>query len=114
MPITQTSKPMLDATSTPDDKHQQGSSPHIPLNRPSSPFSPFTENEDILLASTEFTDESKAMATLVATLLHQDEPNHIKLEIIKEALQTGQYQIHADHIAHQLLEFAPAFEESVV
>ena len=53
----------------------------------------------------EFSDEAKTIATLIASLLHHDEPNHIKVAIIKEALQTGQYSINAESIAHKLLEF---------
>ncbi len=36
---------------------------------------------------------------------------HMKIQLIKEELSTGRYQINSNHIADKLLEFAPVLEE---
>ncbi|MDP3705888.1 MAG: flagellar biosynthesis anti-sigma factor FlgM [Legionellaceae bacterium] len=59
----------------------------------------------------DFTDRSKQMATLMASILHESEPNHVKIQIIQEEIESGRYQINAQHIASKLLEFAPIQEE---
>ncbi len=35
----------------------------------------------------------------------------MKIQMIKEELSTGRYQINSHHIADKLLEFAPVLEE---
>lgn len=60
--------------------------------------------------SLTFTDESKDIAMLVASIIHQPETNNLKVDMIKEALQTKQYHVHAEQIANKLLEFVAVHE----
>ncbi len=58
------------------------------------------------------TDESKDIAMLIASIIHQPEPNNLKVDIIKEAIQTGQYHMHAEQIANKMLEFVSAYDKN--
>ena len=59
----------------------------------------------------DFTDTSKQIATLMASILHESEPNHVKIQITKEEIAAGRYPINASHIASKLLEFAPIHDD---
>lgn len=70
-------------------------------------------NQSELIDHLDFTDASKQIATLMASILHESVPNHVKIQIIKEEIKAGRYQINTNHIANKLLEFAPVCEEAV-
>lgn len=51
------------------------------------------------------------MIKLHAMIFDAPESEHAKIQLIKEALSTGTYQVNSHHIADKLLEFAPIAEE---
>lgn len=59
----------------------------------------------MLEKSLSLTNEPKDIAMLIASIVHQSEPSPIKVDLIKEAIQTNQYQLHLDLIAEKMLEF---------
>lgn len=61
----------------------------------------------------EFTEQAKQIATLMASILHEAEPNNVKIQIIKEELNAGRYQINNQQIVKKLLEYAPVHEENL-
>ncbi len=64
-------------------------------------------------ASTDFAAnlELGEMAKLKAIIFNTPEAEHAKLQLIKEELLTGRYQINSCHIASKLVEFAPVIED---
>jgi len=61
----------------------------------------------------EFTDSSKQIATLIASILHETVPSDVRLQIIKEELDTGRYTINSAHIASKLLEFSSVHDDDM-
>lgn len=65
------------------------------------------------LKQLDFSDIEKQVSSLKASLFDQsDETHQLKLQLIKEALATHQYDINATTIATRLLEASPVIEVS--
>ncbi|MDP3560833.1 MAG: flagellar biosynthesis anti-sigma factor FlgM [Legionellaceae bacterium] len=63
--------------------------------------------------SHDFSEEYKQLTTLIASILHENEPNNVKIQIIKEEIEAGRYQINNQHIANKLMEYVPVVEEEM-
>jgi anti-sigma28 factor (negative regulator of flagellin synthesis) len=66
--------------------------------------------------STRFTDLLNAhdLIQLKAAIFDTPEAVQAKVQLIKEELAAGRYQINSANVAEKLLEFAPEHEETVV
>ena len=51
------------------------------------------------------------IAKLKAIIFDTPEAEHVKIQMIKEEISTGRYQINSHHIADKLMEFIPINEE---
>ncbi len=54
--------------------------------------------------------ELSEMAKLKAIIFDTPEAEHAKLQLIKEEISVGRYQINSKHIAEKLVEYAPEVE----
>jgi flagellar biosynthesis anti-sigma factor FlgM len=63
-----------------------------------------SDNINRLVENLDFSDIAEQMATLKAAIFDTTDTNHSKIELIKEELATGRYQIHSKNIATKLLE----------
>ncbi len=70
----------------------------------------FLETNSTILKDTA--DEAEALASFMAMILHEDEPHNIQLDIVKEAIASGQYKINYQHVVNKLLEFSSETEVS--
>ena len=57
-----------------------------------------------------FDDTAKQMAELKAIIFDTPDTNQTKIQFIKEELSADRYQIHSNHIANKLMEYAESFE----
>ena len=51
------------------------------------------------------------IAKLKAIIFDTPEAEHAKIQLIKEEISAGRYQINSCHMADKLLEFVPVIEE---
>ena len=58
-----------------------------------------------------FSDTANQIAELKAIIFDTPESEHAKIQLIKDELLKGRYQINSTHIAAKLLEYAPVTEE---
>ena len=69
-------------------------------------------NESTIVSNTlSFSDVATQMAELKAIIFNTPESEHAKLQLIKDELLSGRYQINSKHVADKLLEYAPVIEE---
>lgn len=63
--------------------------------------------------STRFLDQldSSDLIKLKAIIFDSPEAEHVKIQMIKEEVVAGRYQINSQHIAEKLMEFVPISEE---
>ena len=68
---------------------------------------------DQLNESTNFLDQldPSDMIKLKTIIFDTPEAEHVKIQMIKEEISTGRYQINSHHIADKLMEFIPINEE---
>lgn len=59
----------------------------------------------------DFSDNANQMAKLKAIIFNTPESEQVKIQLIKEELLSGRYQMNCHHIAEKLQEFAPVIEE---
>ena len=59
-----------------------------------------------LMDKLDFSDVAEQMATLKTAIFDTTETNHSKIELIKEELISGRYQIKSKNIAAKLLEYS--------
>ena len=70
-------------------------------------------NQDVA-ESTDTCELACSIAALKANIFDTPEANLTKIELIKEELLAGRYQINSSHIASKLLEYAPVIEEAEI
>lgn len=58
----------------------------------------------------DFSVTANHMAILNAAILETPEANIAKIQLIKEELASGRYQVNHAHIAAKLTEYAPVLE----
>ncbi len=56
-------------------------------------------------------DQEKPLTAIIASILHDIELNHIKIEMIKEEVASGRYRINDEHIAFKMTEFMSIIDE---
>lgn len=56
-------------------------------------------------------DTENQLARLKALIFDTPEAEHIKIQLIKDELENGRYEINANHIAAKLLEYARVNED---
>ena len=86
----------------------------IPTNqlKSSGKQSKITPTHRLELECLNFETTLPQIESLKAIIFNAKEKNHLKIEFIKEALSTGRYEIHNDHIATKLMAFV-ATEEAL-
>lgn len=63
--------------------------------------------------SLQLEETAQQLENLKTLIFNSTETNATKIEVIKEELSAGRYEIHSDRIAEKLLEFAPAIETKI-
>ena len=58
-----------------------------------------------------FDDTAKQMAELKAMIFDTPDTNQTKIQFIKEELSADRYQIHSNHIAAKLMEYAETTDQ---
>lgn len=69
-------------------------------------LSNFTDNQTIFIDNINFEDTAKQMAELKSIIFDSPDTNQTKIQFIKEELSANRYEIHSNHIASKLLEYA--------
>ena len=83
-------------------------------SKPSPAKAVASESQTDFISSLNLTDTAKQIEALKAIIFNTPETNQTKIEFIKEELSTGKYQIHSDHIASKLTEYAQSLKQPEV
>ena len=90
------------------------SSPNLMDSTSLQPETTTSEHGDGLNNEINFEGTAKQMADLKASIFNTPETNHTKIQFIKEELSADRYQIHCNHIASKILEYAELQEEAEI